>query len=88
MKNISKGTIIRTILLFLVIVNIFLEKKGIDLIPADEHTITMIVETLIELAVIVVGFWKNNSYSEKAIKADQFLQYLKNSETESESVEG
>ena len=78
--KISKSTIIRTILVVLVIVNIILERCGIDVIPADEYTIAMIVETLIEIAIIAVGFWKNNSYTEKAIKADKFLKELKESE--------
>jgi SPP1 family holin len=69
--KITKGTIIRTILMVLVIVNIILEKKGIDVIPADESTVTMFVESLIEIAVIIVSFWKNNSFSKNAIKADE-----------------
>lgn len=78
--QISKSTIIRTILVILVIVNIILERCGIDVIPADEYTITMLVETAIEIAIIAVGFWKNNSFSKKAIKADKFLKELKESE--------
>ena len=75
--KISKSTIIRTILVAIVIINFILERLGVDLIPADESTITMLVETFIEIAVIVVGFWKNNSFSEKAIKADEFLKELR-----------
>lgn len=82
--KISKATIIRLILVILVIVNIVLEKKGIDIIPADEYTIAMFVETLIEIAIIAVGFWKNNSFSQAAIKADEFLKQLKGEEPESE----
>ena len=78
--KISKSTIIRTILVLLVIVNIILERCGVDVIPADENTITMLVETVIEIAVIAVGFWKNNSYTEKAIQADKFLKELRESE--------
>lgn len=78
--KISKSTIIRTILTILVIVNIVLERCGIDIIPADEYTITMLVETVIEIAIIAVGFWKNNSFSKKAIKADKFLKELRESE--------
>lgn len=85
-QNVKKSTIIRTILMILVIVNIVLEKNGVDVIPADEYTVTMVVETLIEIAVLIVGFWKNNSYSKKAIKADEFLKQLREEETESEGV--
>lgn len=78
--KISKSTIVRTILVALVIINFVLEKCGIDIIPADENTILMFVETGIEIAVLIVGFWKNNSFSKKAIKADEFLRSLRESE--------
>lgn len=78
--KITKSTIVRTILVALVIINFILEKCGVDVIPTDEHIILMFVETAIEIAVLVVGFWKNNSYTEKAIKADEFLKELRESE--------
>ncbi len=78
--KISKSTIIRTILMTLVILNFVLERCGIDVIPADEYTVTMFVETFIEIAILAVGFWKNNSFTENAIKADKFLKELKESE--------
>ena len=78
--KITKSTIVRTILVLLVIVNFVLERCGVDIIPTDENQILMIVETLIEIAIIAVGFWKNNSFSEKAIKADEFLKKLRESE--------
>lgn len=80
--QITKGTIVRTIILLLVVVNLILERCGLDIIPTDESMILMVVETLIELAAIIVGFWKNNSFTEKAIKADEFLKKLRESEVE------
>ena len=78
--KVTKSTIVRTILVALVIVNFVLEKCGIDVIPADEHTVLMFVETAIEIAILVVGFWKNNSFTKKAVKADEFLKELRESE--------
>jgi len=78
--RISKGTIVRTIMLFIVIINLILKQMGHDIINVSESEVLTLVETLIEVAVIVVAFWKNNSYTEKAIKADEFLQMLKESE--------
>ena len=77
---IKKSTIVRTIALLLVLVNLVLKAFGIDVIPIDESMIATIVEMLIEVAVIVVAFWKNNSFTPKAIKADEFLQQLRESE--------
>ena len=80
--NITKGTIIRTILLILAILNFALERMGVNIIPVDHTFIGMLVETGIEIAIVAVGFWKNNSYTEKAIKADAFLKELRESEVE------
>lgn len=78
--NISRGTIIRTIMLIIVILNMVLQHFGIDIINVNESEIASLVEILIELAVIVVTFWKNNSFTKNAIEADKFLKNLKESE--------
>ena len=78
--QITKGTIVRAILFILVVVNIVLEKCGLDVIRTDENAVLMLVEAIIELAIIVVGFWKNNSFTQAAIKADEFLKQLRESE--------
>ena len=80
--KITKGTIVRTIALLLVMINVVLEKNGIDIIPTDKSLILEFVETIIELAAIAVGFWKNNSFTPAAIKADAFLKELRESEAE------
>lgn len=82
--KIEKSTIIRTILFALVIINFILERCGIDIIPADEYTITMFVEYLIEIGILICGFWYNNSYSPKALKAQNYLKELRNGESEVE----
>lgn len=78
--KISKGTIVRTILLLFVLVNWILKKCGIEVIPVSESVVLEFVETAIEIAIIAVNFWKNNSFTEKAIKADAFLKQLRESE--------
>lgn len=78
--KVSKSTIVRTILVVLAILNFALEKFGIDIIPTNEVAIAMFVETAVEIAALAVGFWKNNSFTQAAIKADAFLQQLKESE--------
>ena len=78
--KITKSTIVRTILVALVIINFVLEKCGLDVISTDEYTVLMFVETAIEIAILAVGFWKNNSFTDKAIEADEFLKELRESE--------
>ena len=78
--KISKGTIVRTVLLVLTIANIILQRMGYDVINVSENEILEVVELLIEVSAIIVAFWKNNSFTDKAIKADEFLKTLKESE--------
>lgn len=82
--KISKGTIIRTVALAVVLLNLLLKALGKPLIDFDEGTALYWLEYLIEIAVILVTFWKNNSFSPAAIKADEILKQLKAEETESE----
>lgn len=77
--KISKGTIVRTVLLVVVIINLILKQFGLDLIEVTESEILTVIEMVIEVAVIIVNFWKNNSYTQNAIKADEFLKQLKES---------
>lgn len=78
--KVSKGTIVRTILLVITLLNMALQHFNIDIIKVDESEVASVVEYIIQIAIILVGFWKNNSYTEKAIKADEFLKNLKVSE--------
>ena len=75
--KISKGTIVRTIMIVLVIVNMILKKLGFDVLNIEEGTVSAFVETALEIAVIAVSFWKNNSFSENALKADKYLSELR-----------
>ena len=77
--NISKGTIVRTIMVILVILNTILKHFGIEIINVSENEVMAFVEAIIEIAVLVVAFWKNNSFTQKAIQADEFLKTLKES---------
>ncbi len=80
--KISKGTIIRAIALAVVLLNLILKAFGKPLIDFDEGTAMYWLEAIIEIAIIVVGFWKNNSFSEAAKRADEFLKELRSGETE------
>ena len=74
--KVTKGTIVRTIMLGLVLLNMILRKAGIDVIGFSESQVAGFVEMVIEVAVIITTFWKNNSFSPNAIKADKYLKEL------------
>lgn len=80
LKEIKKSTIVRAILLIIVIVNMIASKAtGKELFFIDETKVTEAVETIIAIATIVVGYWKNNSFSKYAIAADDVLKSIKKS---------
>lgn len=87
MYNISKGTIVRTIMLVIVIVNLILKACDKPLIDVEEHTLFYWLEVILEIAVIITTFWKNNSFSKAAIRADDFLKKLKNGDSENLTFE-
>jgi SPP1 family holin len=78
----KKSTIIRTVMLFLVLINLVLEKTGHNIIDVDESTVGVIVEYSISFAIIVLSWWKNNSFTNNAQKADEYLAELRRLEKE------
>lgn len=78
--KITKGAVIRVILLVIVLINLVLKAAGKPILEIDEGSIAGCIEMLIEVLVIVVTWWYNNSFSENAKKADEFLKQLNESE--------
>ncbi len=75
--KISKWTIVRTVMTALVVVNLVLKAIGIDVIDVGENTVAEVVEVAIEVGAIICSWWYNNSYTEKARRADEFFAQLK-----------
>ena len=78
--KISKWTIVRTIMMVLVIINMLLKAFGINTINLSENTVLCAVETLIEIGAVACAWWYNNSFTENAKKADAFFKQLKEGE--------
>lgn len=78
--KVSKSTIVRTIMLVIVLINLILEKCGVDIIKADESAVLQAVEYIIEIVAIIAAWWYNNSFSPKALKAQQYLEELRKEE--------
>lgn len=73
MKTIDKGTLTRTILLWLAILNQLLTALGKNPLPLDDNTIS----TLITAVFALLAWWKNNSFTSHAKLADEFLKEAK-----------
>ena len=71
--NITKGTLIRTILLVFALINQVLAVFGKSPIPIDDDTVTNLISTAWTVIASLIAWWKNNSFTDKAIKADKML---------------
>jgi SPP1 family holin len=76
-KKISTGTIIRTVVLALALINQILTSTGHSPIPIDDDTVTELLSLLITVITSVIAWWKNNSFTQNAILADEVLQELR-----------
>ena len=71
--KISKGTIIRTACLLLAIVNNLLAIYGKSPLPINDETLTEVISFCFTTAASVSSWWYNNSFTQKAIEADELL---------------
>lgn len=69
--KISSGTVARTVVLALALVNQVLVAVGVQAIPIEDETINTLVSTAWTVTASVVAWWKNNSFTKAAIQADK-----------------
>ncbi|WP_226570353.1 phage holin [Bacillus stratosphericus] len=72
MKNFDKGTVIRTVLLFIALINQGLIMFGKPVLPIDEDQVTSLADTLylagsmiFTLVTTLVAWFKNNYVTDK-----------------------
>ncbi|MBQ8752716.1 MAG: phage holin [Clostridia bacterium] len=75
--NISVGTLVRTLLLLLALVNQVLTAFGVSPLPIADETVTEVVSLLFTTVTAVMAWWKNNSFTAPAIEADALLEELR-----------
>ena len=80
MNTIKKDTIIRTIVLVIALVNQALTIAGKNPLPFEDEEITEFLSYIFTVAASLWAWWKNNSLSKNAIKADEYLAGLKQEE--------
>ncbi len=75
MKNkISGGTIARTVVLILALVNQMLSINGFSPLPIDDAQIEAAFSTGLTVLTSLLAWWKNNSFTQKAIEADKLIK--------------
>lgn len=76
--EVTSGTIARTVILVLALINQVLVMFGKSPLNIADDDIATVVSLLFTIASTAVAWWKNNSFSQNAIKADEYLENLKN----------
>ena len=75
--TISAGTITRTAVLLLALTNQVLSACGKPMLPIESATVEQLVTTGLTVTAALVNWWKNNSFTPEAIKADGYLEQLR-----------
>lgn len=75
--KINKSAIVRTIILFISLLNIALEMFGIKALPINNELVYDAVSVAILIGSTISAWWKNNSFTKPAIQADEYLKNLK-----------
>lgn len=78
--KISSGTIARTIVLVLALINQALAIMGKGTIDIADDTIYQLCSLGATVITSAVAWWKNNSFTQAAKKADEALKQLKSKE--------
>lgn len=83
-KKVSVETIVRTIVLAVTLLNQVLTVLGKNPLPFAEDELYTMLTAAATIAATVWAWWKNNSFTTAAIKADEYLAELKNTDNETE----
>ncbi|MBQ3426847.1 MAG: phage holin [Clostridia bacterium] len=80
--NVSTGTIARTAALAVTLLNMILTAAGKNPLPFSDTDAYSAVSTAATAVTAVIAWWKNNSFTENAKKADKYMQELNNEESD------
>ena len=72
--KVSKGTIARTIILALALINQILNALGYQVLNISDEEINTLISTIFTIVAAIAAWWKNNSFTKAALKADEVLR--------------
>lgn len=75
--KVKTETIIRTIVLILALANQVLAIYGKQKIPITEDEVYQLITLIITIGSALWAWWKNNSFTQPAIKADEYMEKLR-----------
>ena len=86
MKKVSKETLLRTVILAITLINSVLIMLGKNPLPFSENEIYQAISAVCTVAASLWAWWKNNSFTNAAIRADEYMNVLK-SQTKKEKID-
>ena len=75
--RVTAGTIARTIILALALINSVLGQFGYDIIKIPDETVNTLVDAVFLIVAAVTAWWRNNSFTPQALIADEYMKDLK-----------
>ena len=78
-NKIPAGTIARTAVLLLALTNQILSACGKPVLPIESATVEQLVTAGITTVAALIAWWKNNSFTQAALAADEVYEQKKNS---------
>ena len=78
--KISAGTIARTIILLLALINQCLSMAGVSPLPIEDEQVETIITTAWTVIAALIAWWKNNSFTQAALEGDKLMHTLKDEE--------
>lgn len=75
--HVTAGTIARTIILILAIVNQVLTMLGKPILPINNEQIAELVASVWTIVMSFITWWKNNSFTQAALAGDVVMRSLK-----------
>ena len=75
--KVKTETIIRTVVLILALANQALAIMGKEKIPITDDEVYQLVTLLITICSGLWAWWKNNSFTQPALKADEYMEKLR-----------
>ena len=78
--TVTPGTIARTLILALALINQILTASGHSIIAVSDDDINTLITTGFTVVSALLAWWKNNSFTKPALKADEVLREEKQCE--------
>ncbi len=78
--TVTPGTVARTLILALALINQILTASGHSIIAVSDDDINTLITTGFTVVSALLAWWKNNSFTKPALKADEVLREEKQCE--------